>query len=368
MIPFIDLKAQHNSIQDDIESAVSRVLRSGLYVLGPEVEALEHEFADYCDAMHGIGTNSGTSALFVALNACGVGPGDEVITVPFTFLATASTIQQTGASVKFVDVARSSFTMDPTLVEQAVTEHTKAIVPVHLYGQPADMDPILNIAEKYHLTVIEDAAQAHGAKYKNRRTGNLGHISCFSFYPSKNLNAVGEGGIIITNNDEFANNARQLRNWGEIRTAHGILRGGNYRLDAIQAAVLRIKLLHLDDWTRTRRILAKRYDEALSNVVTIPTTMPYAEHAYHTYTVRSLKRDLIRKALIKNDIQTGIYYSLPIHLQQGFSELGYREGDFLEAEQASREVLSLPLYPELSKSNQTVILENVLQIVSKINF
>ena len=368
MIPFIDLKAQHNSIQDDIESAVSRVLRSGLYVLGPEVEALEHEFADYCDAMHGIGTNSGTSALFVALNACGVGTGDEVITVPFTFLATASTIQQTGASVKFVDVARSSFTMDPTLVEQAVTEHTKAFVPVHLYGQPADMDPILNIAEKYHLTVIEDAAQAHGAKYKNRRTGNLGHISCFSFYPSKNLNAVGEGGIIITNNDEFANNARQLRNWGEIRTAHGILRGGNYRLDAIQAAVLRIKLLHLDDWTRTRRILAKRYDEALSNVVTIPTTMPYAEHAYHTYTVRSLKRDLIRKALIKNDIQTGIYYSLPIHLQQGFSELGYREGDFLEAEQASREVLSLPLYPELSKSNQTVILENVLQIVSIINF
>jgi dTDP-4-amino-4,6-dideoxygalactose transaminase len=349
MIPFVDLKAQYLSIKDEIDTAVIQVLESTQFVLGKEVETLEAEFASYCSATEGIAVNTGTSALHVALLAAGVGPGDEVITVPFTFVATVAAIGYTGATPVFVDVDPVSYTMDVTQIEAAITERTKVILPVHLYGQPADMDPILEIARRHGLTVIEDAAQAHRSEYKGRRVGSIGDIGCFSFYPGKNLGAYGEGGMVTTNNPEYATTMRMLRDWGQAGRYNHVLKGYNYRMDGIQGGILRVKLRYLDRWTEARRSHASQYDRLLKDTgLKTPTVMPYSYHAYHIYAVRTTDRATLQQKLSDQGIQTGIHYPIPVHLQPAYADLGYKAGDFPHSELAAQQELSLPLYPELS--------------------
>lgn len=349
MIPFVDLKAQYLSIKDEIDTAVLKVLESTQFVLGNEVTAFEEEFANFCEANHGIAVNTGTSALHLALLAAGIGSGDEVITVPFTFVATVAAIDYTGATPVFVDIDPVSYTIDVTQIEKAITKRTKAILPVHLYGQPADMDPILEIARRYGLTVIEDAAQAHRAEYKGRRAGSIGDMGCFSFYPGKNLGAYGEGGMVVTNNPEYAHTMRMLRDWGQERRYHHVLKGYNYRMDGIQGAILRVKLRYLDQWTEARRSHAAQYDGLLVNSgLKTPVVMPYSHHVYHVYALRSPQRDLLQERLQKQEIQTGIHYPIPVHLQPAYADLGYKPGAFPHSETASREVLSLPMFAELT--------------------
>ena len=351
MIPFVDLKAQYRAIKPEVDAAIASVLESCEFTLGSEVAAFEREFAAYCHARHGIGVNSGTSALHLALLAGGVGPGDEVITVPFTFIATVSAIAYTGARPVFVDVDPSTLTMDPGAVEAAITPRTKAIIPVHLYGRPADMDPIVAIARQHGLVVIEDAAQAHGAEYRGRRAGNLGDMACFSFYPGKNLGAYGEGGMVVTDSPEYTRTLRMLRDWGAEQKYQHVLKGYNYRMEGIQGAVLRVKLRHLDDWTEARRAAAARYDELLvDSGVETPPPAPAMRHVYHIYAVRTGSRQEWQDALQRDGIHTGVHYPIPVHLQPAFADLGYRAGQFPAAEHAAREVLSLPMFPELTAS------------------
>lgn len=364
MIPFLDLKAQYISIKDEIDNAVLKVLDSTQFALGDEVFAFEKEFAGYCSADEGIAVNTGTSALHLALLAAGIGPGDEVITTPFTFVATVAAIDYTGAKAVFVDIDPVSYTIDVTQIEQAITERTKAILPVHLYGQPADMDSILDIAQRHGLIVIEDAAQAHRAEYKGRRVGSIGDIGCFSFYPGKNLGAYGEGGIVVTNNPEYARTMRMLRDWGQERRYHHVLKGYNYRMDGIQGAILRVKLRYLDQWTEARRAHAALYDELLiDSGVKTPIAMPYSHHVYHIYAVRSPQRDVLQQKLNEKGIQTGIHYPIPVHLQPAYADLGYKLGDFPCSETVAKEVLSLPMHPELSpeqiKIVSTAVSENI---------
>jgi len=348
VIPFVDLRAQYREIQEEVKEAVARVLADAAYVLGSEVERFESEFADYCGVAHGVAVNSGTSALHLALLAAGVGPGDEVITVPFTFVATAATICYVGATPVFVDVDPVSYTLDPARIEAAITPRTRALIPVHLYGHPADMDPILEIARGRGLAVIEDAAQAHGSEYKGRPAGGLGDLGCFSFYPTKNLGACGEGGIVVTSDPVRAERVRLLRHWGQTDRYRHELLGFNYRMDGIQGAILRIKLRRLERWTEMRRAHAARYDKELANSgVGAPVEMPWARHVYHAYTVRSPARDALRDALADDGIQSAIHYPVPLHLQPIFSDLGYAPGAFPRAEAAADEVLCLPMFPEL---------------------
>ena len=348
-VPYLDLKAQYRSIKSEIDTAISRVLESSQFVLGAEVAAFEQEFATYCGARQCIGLNSGTSALHLALLATGIREGDEVITVPFTFVASIAAILYAGARPVLVDIDPRSFNIDPSLIEAVITPRTKAILPVHLYGQPADMDPILDIARRRGLIVIEDAAQAHGAKYKDRPVGSIGDIGCFSFYPTKNLGAYGEGGAVTTNNAEFASTIRKLRDWGQDGKYHHTLRGYNYRMEGLQGAILRVKLQHLEKWIEARRGIARQYDSLLANCgVELPTVMPWAQHVYHLYTLRSEDRDSLQLALRNHGIQTAVHYGIPVHLQPAYADLGYGEGSFPNAETAAREVLSLPIYPELS--------------------
>jgi dTDP-4-amino-4,6-dideoxygalactose transaminase len=350
MIPFVDLKAQYQSIKAEVDAAIASVLESSQFVLGEEVAILEEEFASYSGARYGIAVNSGTSALHLALLAAGIGPGDEVITVPFTFVATVSAICYTGARPILVDIDPCSYTMNVNQLEEVITERTKAIQPVHLYGQPADMDPVLEIARRHGLTVIEDAAQAHGSEYKGRRVGSIGELGCFSFYPTKNLGAYGEGGMIVTNNPEYACTLRLLRDWGQERKYHHVLRGYNYRMETIQAAILRVKLRLLEAWTEARRAHATRYDELLTDSsVQIPKVMPYARHVYHIYAVRVPQREVLRHGLHTRGIQTGIHYPIPVHLQPAYGDLGYGPGSFPCSEEVAREVVSLPMYAELNK-------------------
>lgn len=355
MIPFLDLKAQYISIKDEINTAVSQVLESTQFVLGSEVAAFEKEFAGYCDADYGIAVNTGTSALHLALLAAGIGPGDEVITVPFTFIATVAAICYTGAKPVFVDIDPLSYTIDVTQIEAAITERTKAILPVHLYGQPADMEPILEIARSHGLTVIEDAAQAHSSEYKGQRVGSIGDLGCFSFYPGKNLGAYGEGGMVVTNNPEYARNICMLRDWGQERRYHHVVKGYNYRMEGLQGAILRVKLRYLDKWTEARRGHAASYDQLLASDVKTPTAMPYSHHVYHVYAVRSQQRNALQQRLQEREIQTGIHYPIPVHLQQAYADLGYRPGDFPYTELAANEVLSLPMYAELTQENLETI-------------
>jgi dTDP-4-amino-4,6-dideoxygalactose transaminase len=350
MIPFVDLKAQYQTIKPEILDAITHVLDSGQFVLGPEVAAFEREFAAFCRTEHAIGVNSGTSALHLALLTAGIGPGDEVITVPHTFVATAAAIAYTGATPVLVDIDPVSYTMDPSLIERAITPRTRALLPVHLYGQPADMDPILEIAARHGLVVIEDAAQSHGAEYMGRRAGGIGHLGCFSFYPGKNLGAYGEGGAVTTNDPDYARKLRMLRDWGSERKYHHDIMGYNYRLEEIQAAILRVKLRHLESWTEARRAHARAYDRLLAgSAVSVPAELPYARHVYHIYAVRTPQRAALQRALQNAGIHTGIHYPIPVHLQPAFASLGYRPGSFPHAEQAAVEVLSLPMYAELTE-------------------
>lgn len=360
MIPFVDLKAQYLSIKDEIDRAVINVLESTQFVLGSEVAALEQEFADYCNTDYGIAVNTGTSALHLALLAAGVGPGDEVITVPFTFVATVAAIGYTGATPVFVDIDPVSYTIDVTQIENAITERTKAILPVHLYGQPADMDPIMEIAQRYGLVVIEDAAQAHRAEYKGRRVGSIGDIGCFSFYPGKNLGAYGEGGMVVTSRPEYHQTICMLRDWGQERRYHHVLKGYNYRMDGIQGAILRVKLRYLDQWTEARRAHAAQYDALLKeSTIKTPVVMPYSYHVYHVYAVKVSDRATLQQKLSEQGIQTGIHYPIPVHLQPAYADLGYKVGDFPYSELAAQEVLSLPMYAELAPEQIEVVSQAV---------
>jgi dTDP-4-amino-4,6-dideoxygalactose transaminase len=351
MIPFLDLKAQYHSIKPEIDAAVTKVLESSQFALGEEVAAFEREFASYVGAAEAVGVNSGTSALHLALLAAGVGPGDEVITVPFTFVATVAAVCYTGARPVFVDVDPRSLTLDVTKLERAITPRTKVIMPVHLYGQPADMDPIMEIARSRRLVVIEDAAQAHGAEYKGRRAGSIGDLGCFSFYPGKNLGAYGEGGMVVTSHADHARTIRMLRDWGQDRRYHHVLKGFNYRLEGIQGAILRVKLRRLEEWTESRRRHAVRYNELLAgSLVRTPEAMAYARHVYHIYAVRSADRDGLQKSLQGAGVQTGLHYPIPVHCQPAYADLGYKAGDFPQSEAAAREVLSLPMFAELTSS------------------
>src|SRR3984885_10363688 len=348
-VPYLDLRAQYRGIKAEIDAAIAGVLDSCQFVLGSEVVRFEEEFARYSGASECIALNSGTSALHLALLAAGVGAGDEVITVPFTFVASVAAVLYAGARPVLVDIEPRTFNMDPAAIEAAITSRTKVILPVHLYGQTADMDPILEIARRHSLIVIEDAAQAHGAEYKGRRAGSIGDIACFRFYPAKNLGAYGEGGAVTTNNATYAKTVRMLRDWGQDRKYHHVLRGFNYRMEGLQGAILRVKLRHLEQWTERRRAFARAYNQALAEYdVERPAEMPWARHVYHLYTVRSKDRDGLQKALLEEGIQTAVHYAEPVHVQPAYSDLGYARGAFPEAEQAAGEVLSLPMYPEMT--------------------
>ena len=363
MIPVVDLKAQYRSIKPDIDAAVLRVLESTQFILGDEVAAFETEFAGFCRAREAVAVNSGTSALHLALLAAGVGPGDEVITVPFTFIATVAAIQYAGARPVLVDIDPKTYTIDPALIAPAITPRTKAIIPVHLYGQAADMDPILELARSRGLIVIEDAAQAHGAEYKGRRAGSMGDLAAFSFYPGKNLGAYGEGGAAVTNNAAFAQRIRIMRSWGEERRYEHAVKGFNYRMDGIQGAILRVKLRHLESWTEARRRHAADYTRRLEGSgLSTPYARPGGRHVYHCYTVRVPRRNAVRAHLEAAGIHTGVHYPIPAHLQPAYSDLGYRRGDFPASEAAAAEVLSLPMFPELREDQIAAVTDALTSV------
>jgi len=350
-VPFVDLKQQYLSIKDEVLAAVAGVFESTQFVLGKEVAAFEEEFASYSGARYGVAVNSGTSALHLALLAAGVGPGDEVITVPFTFVATTAAVWYTGAKPVFVDVDPESYCMDSARIEEAITPRTRAILPVHLYGQAADMDAISAIARRHGLPVIEDAAQAHGAEYRGRRCGSIGEMGCFSFYPGKNLGAYGEGGMVTTNNPELARQIRILRDWGAEKKYHHVLKGFNYRMEGVQGAILRVKLRYLEQWTEARRANATLYSRALADSnLHLPKEAPGNRHVYHVYGVMTPRRRELMDALEAQGVQTGIHYPVPVHLLPAYSDLNYQAGDFPIAERLASEELSLPMFPELAES------------------
>ena len=348
-IPYLDLRAQVRSLQPELQAAVAQVIDNGSYLLAEPVEAFEHAFAKYCGVSHAVALNAGGSALHLALLAAGVGPGDEVITVSMAFVATVAAIVDAGAVPRFVDIDPERGTMDPRQIEAALTGRTRAIIPVHLHGRVADMTPILNIARVNGLAVIEDAGQAHGARYRGRRVGAIADMSCFSFHPAMNLGACGQGGALTTDDDVLARRVRIMRNWGKQEKYVHAVHGFDYRMDAIQGAVLGIKLPHLDTWTQARRAVAQRYDGNLA-AAGIRTPAPAAEgqHVYHVYAVRVANRDRLRNELAQAGVATGIHYPVPVHLQPAYRDLGHRRGDFPHTERFAAETLSLPIYPELT--------------------
>lgn len=358
-IPMVDLKAQYHDLQDEIERALQSVVRSGQFVLGPEVHAFEREVAAYCDVRHAVSVASGTDALHLALRAAGIGPGDEVITTPFTFIATAGAVSQTGARPVFVDIDPATFNIDPGQVAGAVTPRTRAVLPVHLYGQPADLVPLREICVRHGLALIEDCAQSFGAVYGGRKSGTYGDMGCFSFYPSKNLGAYGDGGMVVTNDDAAAQRLRRLRDHGRIEGyRHGMV-GYNSRLDELQAAVLRVKLKRIDDFNRRRRENARRYGERLAGSgVTPPLEDGKGLHVYHQYTVRVRERDAVRSALTAAGIASAVYYPIPLHRQEVYAP-DYVGAEFPASEAAAAEVLSLPMYPELTEQQ----IDEVVRVV-----
>lgn len=347
-VPFVDLKAQYRTIQAEIEAAIGQVLENSDFILGGAVEQFEYDFARYCGVEHAVGVDSGTSALEMALLAHGIGPGDEVITAANTFIATTLAISYTGAKPVLVDVDPRTYNMDVSLVERAVTNRTKAIIPVHIYGQPADMDPILEIASRQGLLVIEDACQAHGAQYKGKPVGSLGDAAAFSFYPGKNLGGYGDGGMVVTKNAEAAEKLKMLRNYGQKEKYHHQIKGFNRRLDTIQAAVLLIKLKYLDAWNGARLKNAHLYNQLFQGApIEIPKEAEGAKPVYHLYVIQVDDRDRLKDHLQQQGISTGIHYPVPIHLQPAYRDLGYARGDFPVSERAAGRILSLPMYAEL---------------------
>ena len=360
MIPFVDLKAQYLTIREEIDAAIRDVVESCHFVLGEQVEAFESEFGAYCQTRYALGLNSGTSALHLALLAAGVKAGDEVVTVSDTFVATAAAIRYTGAKPVLIEIDPRSCTMDPNRLVAAITSRTKVVMPVHLYGGCADMDPIREVARRHGLIVIEDAAQAHGAEYKGRRAGSLSDMACFSFYPGKNLGAYGEGGAVVTDNADYASAIRRLRDHGQSAKYYHDEVGYNYRMEGIQGAVLRVKLGHLDDWTAARRKHAEEYRNHLSDCgVRMLEPVVDGLSAWHIFPVFTPRRDEMSKLLKGRGIATGIHYPIPVHLQRGYSDLGYKAGDFPLTEQACNEVLSLPMYAELPNEHLTKVAEAI---------
>ena len=349
MIPFLDLKAQYRQIKPMIDDAIARIIENTQFVLGPEVANFEQRFAAYCNLGHCRAVNSGTSALHLALLAAGIGPGDEVITVSMTFVATTAAVLYTGARPVFVDVDPVTWTMNPNLIEAAITPRTKAILPVHLHGLMADMDPIMAIARRHGLVVIEDAAQAHGAEYKGRRAGSIGDLGCFSFYPGKNLGAYGDGGAVVTDRPDVARKVSLLRDWGQEAKYDHVVAGYNYRMDGIQGAVLNVKMDYIESWTEARRSVAAHYDRLLAkSPFARPQPPAQSRHVYHVYSIRLPRRAAVLKALQEGCIGVGIHYPIPVHLQKAYANLGYRAGDFPVTEKLADQFLSLPIYPELA--------------------
>ena len=361
-VPYLDLPAQLRPLRKEIDAAIARTIDACSFCLGPDVAQFEKDFAKYCGAEHALGFNSGTSALHVALMLLKVGRGDEVITTPHTFVATSWAISYVGAKPVYVDIDDATFNLDPELIEKAITPRTKAILPVHLYGHPFDVDGILAVAKKHKLALVEDACQAHGAKYKGKTVGAFGEISCYSFYPGKNLGAAGEGGALVTNNAAFATRARALREHGSsVRYYHDEI-GFNYRMEGIQGAVLGVKLKHLADWTAGRRRVAHRYHELLKDTpLQLPKEASWAESVYHLYVVRHPKRDDLKKHLEASGVGCALHYPLPLHLQKCYASLGHKAGDFPVAEKAARECLSLPIYPELTETQ----LQRVVAVIKE---
>ena len=350
-VPYLDLKAQLKPLRAEIDAAIARTLDNCSFCLGPEVAQFEKDFAAACGAQHALGFNSGTSALHVAMRLLDVGPGDEVITTPYTFIATSWAISYCGAKPVYVDIDAATFNLNPALIERAITPRTKAVLPVHLYGQPFEVEAVAAICKKHKLPFVEDAAQAHGAKYRGKSIGTFGAVSAFSFYPAKNLGACGEGGALVTNDGALAARAKSLREHGSTVRYHHDEVGYNYRLEGIQGAVLGVKLKHLEHWTRERQRVAARYAELLADTpLQLPTVTAGNESAWHLYTVRSARRDELKKQLDANGIGNAVHYPMPLHLQKAYAHLGHQPGDFPEAEKASREVLSLPMFPELTEA------------------
>ena len=380
MIPLCDVQQQYLSLKTELDGAILDAVSRGRYILGPNVQAFEREFADYCGANHAVGVGNGTDALHLALRALGIGPGDEVITTPFTFIATAEAISLVGAKPVFVDIDPLTFNMDPAGMESAITERTRAILPVHLYGQPCDMDRIMDLARRHGLLVVEDCAQAVGATYKGRRVGTIGDIGCFSFFPSKNLGTMGDGGMVVTNNAQCFEQVEMLRRHGGRVKYHHEVVGVNSRLDEIHAAILRVKLKYLDTWNDLRRGHAYRYNRLLSGMTTIQRPserMPdsgrdipldsssvdaeFMLSVYHQYTIQTPHRDQLVQHLQQSDIGCHVYYPVPLHQQQAYADLNLGPGSFPHAERAAKRCMSLPMYPELQPEQQSVVVQSVAQ-------
>lgn len=363
MILCANPKAQYLSYKDEIDTAISRVLEKGWYIIGEEVKFFEKEFAAYIGVDHGIGVGSGTEALHLALKACGIGPADEVITVSHTAVATVAAVELAGAKPVFADIDPVTCTMDPESLRLVITPRTKAVIPVHLYGHPAEMDEIAQIVREHSLRLIEDCAQAHGATYKNKRVGSFGDMACFSFYPTKNLGALGDGGMVVTNDNKLAEKARLLREYGWAERFVSHMPGWNTRLDEIQAAILRVKLKHLDEGNSKRIQLAEIYDRNLSTPnLTLPKRSENSTHVYHLYVIRSPKRDELLKHLKEKGISTLIHYPVPVHQQPAYVGLG---GRLPQTERVAKEILSLPMYPELTKDQIYSVIDAVLEFVHK---
>lgn len=360
-IQFLDLKAQYKQIELEVVPAVTEAMQNGAFIGGPQVTGFEEEFAAFCESAYCIGVGSGTDALRFALMAAGIAPGDEIITVPNTFIATTEAISQVGACPVFVDVKDDTSNIDPEKIEACITTKTRAIIPVHLYGQPADMDAIQHIADKHNLLVIEDACQAHGALYKGKKAGSLGLAGCFSFYPGKNLGAFGEAGAVVTQDEAIAQKIRMIRDHGQEKKYYHLIEGFNGRLDAIQATVLRIKLKHLQTWTQSRQRNARYYDELLSGIpgITIPTEAEFAKSVYHLYVIHVDRRDALQQHLNQKGIATGLHYPLPLHLQDAYKHLGHSQGDFPVTESSAARLLSLPMFPELTREQINYIASTI---------
>ncbi|MGB0383316.1 MAG: DegT/DnrJ/EryC1/StrS family aminotransferase [Ardenticatenaceae bacterium] len=360
-VPLLDLKAQYATMREEIREAIDRVVESQYFILGPEVQALEKEIATYSQCEYGIGVSSGTDAILVCLMALDLKPGDEIITTPYTFFATAGCVTRLGAKPVFVDIDPHSYNINPAQIEAVITDRTRAIMPVHLYGQMADMDPIMDIAQKHGLVVIEDAAQAIGSEYNGQRAGSIGHFGCFSFFPSKNLGGFGDGGMVVTNDAELAERVNILRKHGSKPKYYHHVVGGNFRLDAIQAAVLRVKLKDLDSWSDARQRNAAIYRQLFNQAdipsLVMPTEQPRYRHIYNQFVIRCPRRDELMAHLKEHKIGGAIYYPVPMHLQKCFADLGYQEGDFPVSEQAAQETLAVPIYPELTEDMQARVVE-----------